>query len=806
MPKFIPIVIFSFLLASHLFAYDNSECKKNIRNSETFYWVALEEYGLPIYLEKSQKHLNLAKKNCKDKQFTKLILNKQTELDNQFEMASDTTAGLWPVSQFMTRELFQEHKNLKNYVVYDPDVNIAALLSSLDSIQHAFVKNGKFINAATLITSSSFRGGDLNGRRAELESEVIYSLNKSGDYFVITFDELESKVPKRIIEKIYNGTIDTMVFETLNKAFTTDTLFHVHINETDEVEGSFMFNSKGSIYDLRNKKILKEYFGYGFSHNHNSLLERMFYIGLILLFLAILYSFSDYFQITSKLLNHSHTQQLLMTCLFFLLGYIIPNDIIMPSLATLAPDADEILKISWWWPLTTFILCVTMTPAIVRAISSILLSGAKKLSFKLYDDKNYVVLGLGNVFSFITIFLTYNHNAAHITIILVGASITLVYAIMGRYLQSTHDSQILTLVVYFLSIIFTGIAYLSADDLYLTAASIFSLIALLIVRYFEIQSEKKSFTCDLTEEAEFESLFKAFNILKGENAKDHKEFFMQGSNPQDGPVFKIKKALHDESKRWINVIGKSGSGKSLIIHEAVNEYSDESELDQKPFTINARCIENDEELGAFIRAIKQLPDDIYNTAGQESKNTFITKIAGLFVGDALDLAEVSSQDEFELRSNEVLNALIAASATRKIVIIIEDCDLLGSNGLRFLPILADFFIFNKEPKYQKIIQNITFIFGARENKHVLTNGNSADIIVEPPTIEEVSFFLENTFSIEPISAKRIIDYIVQTNDDIDLNVDPKISWKTVVNTLKDLTYEGALKGAGTHIIYETHST
>lgn len=793
MSKKIIVIIFLSLVTFKLYAQEESvECLKNIRNSETFYWVALEEYGLPIYLDKSQKYLNLAKENCKSEKYKKLISSKQTELDNQFEMASDTMAGLWPISQFMTRELFEEHKNLKNYVVYDPDVNIAALLSSLDSIQHAFVKNGKFINVGTLITSSSFRGGELNGRSPELESEVIYSLNKSGDYFVITFDELENKVPEDIIQKIYNRELNASVFQALKKYLKTDYLFHVHVNETDEVEGTFMFDSKGSIYDLNNQKVLKEFFGYGFSHDHNSLLERMFFIGLILLILAILYSLSDCIKITSKLINYSHAQQLLMTCLFFFLGFVIPNDIIMPSLATLAPDADEILKVSWWWPMITFILCVTMTPAIVRAISSILLSGAKKLSYKLYDDKNYVVLGLGNVFSFITIFLTYNDNASHLTIIFVAISITLVYAIMGRYLQSTHESQILTLVTYFLSIVFTGVAYLSANDQYLILASVFSLIALLVVRYFEIQSERKSFTCDLTEEAEFESLFKALSILKGVKEKSHNEFFMQGSNPQDGPVFKIKDALHDNKTRWINVIGKSGSGKSLIIHEAVNEYSDEKDSKEKPFTINARCVANDEELGAFRRAIKQLPDDIYNTAGQENKNTFITKIAGLFVGDALDLAEASEEDEFELRSNEILNALIAAAATREIIVIIEDCDKLGINGLRFLPILADFFIFNDDKeKYKNILSNITFVFGARENRNVLTNSNSADIKVELPSTDEVQFFLENTFGIESQSAKKIINKVTEVSD--------VLNWKSVVNTLKDLTYEGALQRNGDYI-------
>jgi hypothetical protein len=774
------------LLTSNVFA-KNSNCVENIRHMNTFYWAALEEFGSVKFLDKSKHYLDLAKKSCKSSDQMAKLETFEEELANQFDMSSDTMEGLWPVSQFMTRELLTEHPNLKNYVVYDPDVNIAALMGALEYVVAAFNKYGKSNNINVIVRSSSFRGGDFRGRDSAIESEVIYSLNKEGNFFLTTPDVLKERLSTKNFEAFYNGEVSDDLLEEIQDIVKSPNVLIVDANELDEVDRTFMFEVKATIYDLEEKSIVKDFIAYGFSHDQNVLLERMWFIGFALFMIAFLFSFSDFFNVTTKLINHSHIQQFIMTIVFFALGFVIPNDLIMPMVATVAPDPDEILRISWWWPMLAFVLCVAMTPAIVRAISSSLLAGAKKLSFKLYDDKNYVVLGLGNAFSFITIYLNHDVDAAHLDIFLIGVNLLFVYAIMGRYMQSTSKSQVTMLVWYFPSIVFAGVGYLSADVSYMIPSVIFSIIAFAVVFFSEKKTAKSSHTCDLTGEAEFEALFKALDIVEGAGKDfERKEFFLQGSDPQDGPVFEVKEALHDEKVRWINVVGKSGSGKSMIIHEAVNEYVNEYKDKHKeiPHTINAHSVENDEDgiLGAFRRAIKQLPDDIYNTAGQEEKNTWIQKLMGVVIGDLLDMADDSVEDDFEGRSNEIINALIIAASKDSVVMIIEDCDNMSDEDKKILPILADMFIHNKEEKYQKIMQNITFVFGARSKESLLTYSSSVNIEAELPNQHEVEFFLKNTFK---FSEKASKDFSNMLNG--------VFNWKNVVRKLETLAYTGSLE-------------
>ncbi|MCO4755964.1 MAG: ATP-binding protein [Bacteriovoracaceae bacterium] len=769
----ITLVLILTIFSTSLFAND---CQKNWRHANTFYWVALEESGNGHYLNKSREYLNKAKSACKSELMLGKISSLYTELDNQVDMAHDTLTGVYPLTQFLTREVGESHANMQTYLFLDPDTNFHAMNLGLDTTVAAIRKFGKNPNTKVFVNSYAFESDEPGGRDKSIESEVTYSLNKLGDFFVTSDNEIIEKLNSENQKSFYRNELTNDLLDEIKEKFDTNTVLFINARHVDHVENTHMFEIQSKIYDLNEKQAIKEFYSYGFAHDQTFVVSEITFWAAILFLISLAVSFSDKWKVTNKLIGHNHFHQFLITSLFFALGYVIPNDIILPAITSFAPDLDAHIGTTWWWPLFAFVACTVVTPGIVRGITSTILVKLKTITFKLYDDKNYVVVGLGNTLSFYSIYLNYNQKPSLSMVVAIGFALSFTYALMGRYMQSTKSSQYVILGATLVGVSLSGLGFTQDSILFLGASAAISGSLLLLVLYLESKDSESFRTCDLTKEESFQVLNNSLSMIQPNFDGELKLHF-------DGEtVNKIVEGLKDSSQRWINIQGDSGSGKSLIAHDAINQYV-EQKTGKTPFVLIADSKPSDDgnPLSVFRRALKQLPDDLYNTAGQEDKDGLILQGLNIISGDFFDFE--TKNGEYENRKIEIFNALILAAQEREVILVIEDCHHFDDDVKRFLPELVENFIEGKCKETSSIMKKITFVFCSRSMNELLNHRKGLDIEISMPQEIDVRSFLSKMVGLNESSVSKFLEEFGHTKS---------FSWKKIVTSLSVLAYNGRL--------------
>ncbi len=557
--------------------------QQQITLAQTYFWFGIEEKGNMEAFQTGLEHLANAKEALKDrkaglpeKEMSALkaeIFALQSDLEQQAELAHDTLFGVFPLIRFLTVTLFSDAMATGTFkLVDDPSVTAATAASlKLASTFSRYLRSRPQLdvvfNSVPMATA--------------LENEALYIFNNSDKFFVhskreviaalgtdaMEFgserrDPMVSEDSDELWAAFEANLIDRDVSSRLLNDFGADDLLVVTLRRMEANLGDNFFVAEGRVFSKGVAQALDPAFAMGFSRDRRDQLVPIILTNIMLLgFAPVLYAF---FTLHYPIPRKRRIIDIEMIMVAFLVGRCLPWFLI-PPLLTLAPAAETLALLSFWW--VAFVgLVIFAAPVLLIRIVLPRLAGYFP---SLHMDGKGGVLAISSAFGTSAylagpVFLYFQDYALTILVALLIASSSAAY-LLGRSFDEADGLPVSVWTVSTLFSVMLGMAIFHGNVLYLTIlAGITFVMTVAIGKLFRKSAPQNSHT-------------RTPNALQLSNC----DADVQRMAGKSAPAFQPSSIYHTAcaqvhevlSKKvvWLLLTGSVGTGKTTMA-QAVSRY------------------------------------------------------------------------------------------------------------------------------------------------------------------------------------------------------------------------------------------
>jgi len=656
--------------------------EKNIKNAETYFWIAIEEKGnmeaynkALLYLDKASSQLNSAKIKKHERDDTKATISSlQNDIIQQADIAHDTFWAVYPLTKLINTSIFMDALAYRTYELVDDPAVMAASAAALKLVDGVLSRQTKKLQFDVFFTSTP--------QNIALENEVLYVFNLDKGFYVHNKYDLAQKFSDEEIVSIFNNSISDSLLLKVAGILHNKNFIILNIEEYNSVEEICFYILKCNIYSPDDSKYKTEYKAMGFSRDKTGHLTTILILNLVFLILAIII----FIVIYKNYKEFSIPALLIIPIIAFIIGRTLPWFVI-PVLVSIAPLPENLAKLSFWWPALAG-SSIILLPLVFYKVTSMRFQSileAINLSGRMVPV--FLAMSLGTVAYFITPFILLKNGNAVIDILLIFLGLLPTAYILGRSFEiGDTNIPIHISILYLAYAIWLGTAIFIADSTLLGSASILIVLTSIVISiYFDKHRVQES----------------APDQIQSEDMPDNLEDLVTCINNPKFIPFKSFNTVKERispffngQTQWLAFVGESGIGKTATSKALINFIKESN----KVTVLSGECPQIMGESIAYA-PFKQALSNYFNVSVLDSSQQSILKIdealEGIFdtvlpfsnilfppIND--DLNTASSQKEVFLSIIKMLKNL---AKKRSVVIFLDDVHWIDESSgdlIRFI--------------------------------------------------------------------------------------------------------------------------
>lgn len=557
-------------LSIHLLPADSqqdtteAQISRLIESAESSYWFGINERGNMQAFRQGLELLDRAEKLLRDQEMqpeVKSGLKRRLEalrsdLTEQADMAHDTLYGVFPLVRFLAPSLFVNSQATGSYeLIDDPDV-VAVTGAAELLVTQVLDRWPGLPQGNTLFTSIP--------RNPALENEVRYIFNRS---------------PKQSVMSRLDASrlLDSEELAGLNLAEKQEDSARILLQRSGLPELLLVtvkdrtVHGGNRLYLLEAKRIQPDTTGtvisvLGICRDRRSMLPIIAGIHLVFLFLALFLFF------LAMRIQNGKTPKLVeflpLALGAFLVGRIAPW-ILFPLLSAIAPQAETLALLSFWWPALIGLLIFFLFPLGLRILTFRLHSMIPSFDMEGKTVWTYASLALG-VSSYLAIpsFL-YADVKGFPFFALAALSIVILAMILGKTSDNEKSKSLFTLMIPVLISLALGLAVTSQNFPLISVLAVISMICL----FFRSRTVMNPGSDHSAPPASTEETGPALPVTLEELAElAAKPPFIRLN--LHAPLWSLSDNILDRKTHWIGLWGAAGRGKSASAQALIQDCMD----------------------------------------------------------------------------------------------------------------------------------------------------------------------------------------------------------------------------------------
>ena len=411
------MIFLYFIFSSANASVKNVNFNDELTTIESYYWIGLEEKGnYKLFLKAKNKLEDLESKIKKIAPSNNILLKikgLKEDIRQQLDMSSDTFFGIFPLSRFFNNNFLTNSVAFGTYELFD-DYNVMSSNQGIENLlQTLKEKERKQLDVIFISKPLDYA----------LENEALYLFNQNPQFFVHNQKEVNDAFVKNNLNAndVYDfksGKLNEKHLQSFFKSFDTNDLLLVSIEKNHSFLKDAFYTIKGSYFKPNQLNPIKIYRNMGFSRDRSNLLNPIILLNLTFLIMSIIIGFILYRKKTNY--NSSkYLQFLSIICLSFIISRLSPY-IIIPGLNSIisVPPPETLAILSFWYVIIISIVFLFLPFIFIHGL---------KLKFKSSDFFQLIFSNsgiIGAVFSFsimswfITSFVIYEDSLDNIYLFL----------------------------------------------------------------------------------------------------------------------------------------------------------------------------------------------------------------------------------------------------------------------------------------------------------------------------------------------------------------------------------------------------
>lgn len=727
-----------------------------IHHAETYYLFGISEKGNMNAYAAGLSYIDLAEKHLFDadlltvdeiKKFERRITSLRDDLLYQADIAHDTLFGYFPLIKLLNTSLFIDSASCTTYeLVDDPDV--IAVTTAVTVLADRMTSKFPLIPQIDVIVTSK-------PYNPALEGEALYIFNSYPMFYIHNSVEIASILTLEELELFKSGTITNTIKNKLMKEMGITNLLAVTIKEDDVVDSNYLYLVQEDIYNLSMDEPVHSTNILGFTRDRRSVLKPIITANILLLLLSLLLipiaSFISVKMLGSVRIQKNEIIKNMGTSLFvFLLGRILPW-IIIPLVSTFMPAAENLVKLSFWWPVILG-LSLTILPLAILRILFITLNKYKYFSF-LFGKGGLLsaILGIGiSAYLAAPLLMLHSQSGVYILVV-VAANLVILFTVFGEALDRGSKFNIAFMIIPLLNFIYFGII-LSLSKLYISVISLgitfISIgVSFLILYIHQNYSHHRIINESSSNPDKSKPLISSEIILK--------EFIDQIDRPTASTYLETKiyndaiinLKSHFKKTNWLSFIGEAGIGKSAIsravVQYVLNKYNSN---DNEYLLLKGTCPEPSGAAVSYVPFQEAFSEHsgLKNLTDSGNVSQRLDNLLGNLVNSVIPISlesiipnsdqETTSIGEIHKAVSDLIKKL---SNKKHIILVIEDIHWIDNDSKELLKSLSVDFPLNGDSP-------ITIILTSRDTA----------------VLDECNISIENRFHINLLTKEKMIELLI----------------------------------------------
>jgi len=450
--------------------------------AQNYYWLTLDEGIKSSVYFKAKKYINLAYEELKkepNKENQKKLDSLNKELNNFYNMKSLTMDGYFPMLRFVSTSFFFFPKKSRQHTLQKPADFIAVENASetLTENMKTLVQNHVFFNTTNPIWN-----------------EIAFEkFNSHGKYYAHLTEEIVEVLNDKELAQFYTNNITPTIVNKLLDYVNKSKVFIIRIEKTPLEKNDMYVTAYGDTY-TKDGKIDgdKSSITFGYSIDERNKWPILITSHLLLLLIVLIATL-----ILIKKQNQSFS---LFVVVFvgFMVGRILPW-VLVPSLESFMPSGDLNVLYTFWW---VFLIGIAIILAPIYGMNYIYAKIQNYISLPSISGKGGVIgfsisAGVAG-YLFVPFIFTYGDilSLTQIIFYFVLYSVALLFSgyVSGKILDKNDKTDEYLIFVFVITSVFMFIGLVHVDLIWLSIASIITIIASIIVlklRKTEIKKENK---------------------------------------------------------------------------------------------------------------------------------------------------------------------------------------------------------------------------------------------------------------------------------------------------------------------------
>ncbi|MHC5056769.1 MAG: ATP-binding protein [Planctomycetota bacterium] len=438
--------------------------REEIQHADTYYWLGMAEKGNMDAFRRGMSHVDRAEKLLSTAVLpdeTAARLGREIEalrgdIENQAGMARDTLYGVFPLVRLLAPSLFADAAATGTFeLIHDP--NSIAVSSANTDLCESILQEWKSQPQFDVVFTSV-------PRDEALENEARYIFNGSPKFFVHSRREVAGALSPEEDARYRAGEVTPAAKSRLCEAFGVRQLLVVSIEKRDIVDGDHFYTVEARLHTPASDKATRRLSRMGFCRDRRSQFLPIVVATALLLLAAV-----AVFAVMVRLRRGSFPALKILATVpvvGFVLGRILPWAI-APLVSTIAPDAENLARLSFWWPCAAG-AALLLGPILVYRIAS---ARVQHLSQALgMDGKGgavFAAVATGTAAYLLVPLFLYRRADAVVTAVPLIIAVGLVAYVLGRTLDKADPFPVHAWALPVVSALGTGAAYAHASPAWL---------------------------------------------------------------------------------------------------------------------------------------------------------------------------------------------------------------------------------------------------------------------------------------------------------------------------------------------------
>ena len=755
--SFLFILVVFFMYSSSLHANSLADIDDELTHAETYYWLGMAEQGNVAAFKKGLSYIDSAAKIAEhgipDAQSKKVVDRRinilKHDIELQADMAHDTFYGVFPLVRLLGGSIFTNASITGTFELVD-DSDVVAVSSAAETLMSPF--------SAFSQTDVIFNSTPSN---RPLENEALYVFNNNPKFFAHNRQEIISSLPSKLLDKYDLNNIDQETISHILDTLNVNEVLVVNINEADIVDDVYLYVLRGDVYKRGEDQAVKNVSSNGFSRSLGGYSNHV----VVANFLLWLVSLTGYTLFRKYRIGYfpSVSEALVVSSAGFLIGRILPCFII-PFIMTLAPAPENLVKLSFWWP-ALLGLAVFVGPGLIFRI----LSGRIQSYFPAFEMSGrggalFFTLSTGVSAYLATSIFLYLQDGAFLFLLPLSLAAGLIAYLVGRSLDHVDQLPLGFLLVSCGGSLLLGSALCSAAPEYVwMVLLILSLVVIIYVlkSEFKVEVATGSVVEVYHERRLPDSLEELINLVEQPPYTPFADF--------EHATQMMMSFVSEKKCTYLALTGPGGRGKTAMAQSLLEALQTTVGL-QGCNILAGHCLDEIGEKAAYAPFSQALagffgvnvfapPEEQMAHVDSVLDGLFdsVVPFSGLlFPGGGENYNAVKSKNEIHC---SVVSAIKKMAKKNPVILFLDDVQWIDSSSMELLQ-----FILQEIPPECGV--PFAVILTSRSNEIVQSLGLDGNCFeVAPLSPEQRVSILFETFGIEPISARFIVEQVGSGDDD-----------------------------------------